>query len=363
MPRPGDTRVGARSAGSPGVALPRCARPRGRATVVGSRRALPARRDGAEEHIGLVEQGNVGFAPSVFFLIRPQQRVELIRCEEVAPSVRETSGRREETAHEHFGSEQRPDGVHRLRERVSVDHVEELRRVSHSFRTDAADPMVALEPVAIRGVQRPHKKALHERTAAVVRGRPSPCCRHDGGEVVVVDDETEAPRPQLDACPRCPLVSADCSGEDVDHAEVALDRGRGGRVDLRHVDGGTEIRRGREHDPVFAERGDDVLDVAQERRRRPDEEHGAGKVRPLGIEQVRGAVERDCCLACTGRPLDDRHARAGATNHDILLGLDRCDDVLHAAGPRRVERGHERTLADEVEPSLARGRDVEDFVL
>ena len=179
----------------------------------------------------------------------------------------------------------------------------------------------------------------------------------------MVDDESEAPRPQLDARARCPLVSADRPGEDVDHAEVALDRGRGKRVDLRHGDGGTEIRRRREHDPVLTERGDDVLDVPQERRRRTDEEHGAGQVRPLGIEQVRGAVERDCGLACAGRPLDDRHARAGATDHDILLGLDRCDDVLHAAGPWRVERGHERALADEVEPSLARGGDVEDFVL
>ena len=74
-------------------------------------------------------------------------------------------------------------------------------------------------------------------------------------------------------------------------------------------------------------------------------------------------MECDCCLACAGRPLDNRHARAGATDHDILLGLDRCDDVLHAAGPWHVERGHERTFADEVKPSLARGGDVEDFVL
>ena len=74
-------------------------------------------------------------------------------------------------------------------------------------------------------------------------------------------------------------------------------------------------------------------------------------------------MERDGGLAGTGRPLDDRHAGAGATDHDVLLGLDRCHDVLHAAGPRRVERGHERTLADEVEPSLARGADVEDLVV
>ena len=114
-----------------------------------------------------------------------------------------------------------------------------------------------------------------------------------------------------------------------------------------------EIRRRREHDPVLTERRDDVLDVPQERRRRPDEEHRAGQVGPLGIEQVRGPVERHCCLAGTGRPLDDRHAGAGATDHDVLLGLDRRHDVLHATGPRRVERGHERALAHEVEPGLA----------
>ena len=65
----------------------------------------------------------------------------------------------------------------------------------------------------------------------------------------------------------------------------------------------------------------------------------------------------------TGRPLDDRHAGARATDHDVLLGLDRRHHVLHATGPRGVERGHERALAHEVEPGLARGRHVEDLVL
>ena len=185
----------------------------------------------------------------------------------------------------------------------------------------------------------------------------------DGGEVVVLDDETEPTRPQLDARARRPLVGPDRPGEDVDHAEVALDRGRRGRVDLRHRDGGAEIRRRRQHDPVLAERRDDVLDVAQERRRRPDEEDRAGQAGPLGVEQVRGAVERHGRLAGARRPLDDRHAGAGATDHDVLLGLDRGHHVLHATGPRRVERGHERALADEVQPGLARGDDVEDFVV
>ncbi len=139
--------------------------------------------------------------------------------------------------------------------------------------------------------------------------------------------------------------------------------GGGGWVDLRHVDRGTEIGGCCQHDPVLTKGGDDVLDVSQERRRRTDEEHRAGQVRPLGVQEVRGAVERHCCLACARRPLHDRHAGAGATDHDILLGLDRCDDVVHATGPRRIERSHECALAHEVEPGLARGGDVEDFVL
>ena len=61
--------------------------------------------------------------------------------------------------------------------------------------------------------------------------------------------------------------------------------------------------------------------------------------------------------------MDDRHAGAAVTDHDVLLGLDGRHHVLHATGPRGVERGHERTLADEVEPRLARGADVEDLVL
>ena len=222
---------------------------------------------------------------------------------------------------------------------------------------------VALEAVPVRGFQRPQEKALHQRPAGVVRRRPSPGRRDDGGEVVVVDHEAEPTGPQLDARPRRPLVGPDRPGEDVDHAEIALDRGRRRRVDLRHRDGGAEIRRRRQHDPVLTERRDDVLDVAQERRRRPDEEDRAGQAGPLGVEQVRGPVERHRRLAGAGRPLDDRHAGAGATDHDVLLGLDRRHHVLHATGPRRVERGHERTLADEVEPGLARGADVEDLVV
>ena len=74
-------------------------------------------------------------------------------------------------------------------------------------------------------------------------------------------------------------------------------------------------------------------------------------------------MERHCCLAGAGRSLHDRHTGAGATYHDVLLGLDRRYDVVHATAPRHVERGHERTLAHELQPGVAGGGDVEDFVV
>ena len=70
----------------------------------------------------------------------------------------------------------------------------------------------------------------------------------------MLDHEAEPTRPQLDARPRRPLVGPDRPGEDVDHAEIALDRGHRRRVDLRHRDGGAEIGRRRQHDPVLTER-------------------------------------------------------------------------------------------------------------
>ena len=75
------------------------------ATWSSGRRRPPARRgrrrDGPEQEVGLVEEGDVGLAPSVAALIRGVQRVELVGREDVAAGVREAPGRREQAAHEH----------------------------------------------------------------------------------------------------------------------------------------------------------------------------------------------------------------------------------------------------------------------
>ena len=90
---------------------------------------------------------------------------------------------------------------------------------------------VALEAAPVRGSPAPAGEGAPPAADPRCACRPSPRRRDDGREVVVLDDEAEPTRPQLDARPRCPLVGPDRPGEDVDHAEVALDRGRRGRVD------------------------------------------------------------------------------------------------------------------------------------
>ena len=106
-------------------------------------------------------------SPSV---ARGVQRVQLVGREDVAPGVRQAPGRREQTAQEARRGVSTGQMVSRAcGQRATVDHVEERRRVPDPFRADAADPVVALEAVPVRGFQRPEEEALHQRPAGVVR--------------------------------------------------------------------------------------------------------------------------------------------------------------------------------------------------
>ena len=83
----------------------------------------------------------------------------------------------------------------------------------------------------------------------------------------------------------------------------------------------------------------------------------------MGVEQVRGAVQRDRGLAGAGAALHDEHAAGVGADDLVLLGLDGLDDVAHPAGPRGGHRGEQRGLADE---PLLLGADrvpVEDLVV
>ncbi len=50
-------------------------------------------------------------------------------------------------------------------------------------------------------------------------------------------------------------------------------------------------------------------------------------------------MQRDGGLARAGAPLDEEHAREGASNDLVLLALDRRDDVAHPARSSLTQRG------------------------
>ncbi len=59
---------------------------------------------------------------------------------------------------------------------------------------------------------------------------------------------------------------------------------------------------------------------------------------PLGVEQVRDAVQRHHGLPGARANLDHQHPRVIEPDDLVLLGLDRRHDVAHTVTARRVDR-------------------------
>ena len=98
--------------------------------------------------------------------------------------------------------------------------------------------------------------------------------------------------------------------------------------------------------PGLAERRQDLLDVAQEQRVRPDHEHALALQREaVRVEQVGGAVQRHCRLPRAGPALDDEDTGQRRADDLVLLALDGADDVAHLAGPRLAQGGQQRARA------------------
>ncbi len=83
----------------------------------------------------------------------------------------------------------------------------------------------------------------------------------------------------------------------------------------------------------------------------------------MRVEKVRGAVQRDRGLAGAGPARDDEHAVRVGSDRFVLLGLDRRDDVAHAAGAVPLERGEQRALARDREALRLGGGVVEHLVV
>ena len=88
----------------------------------------------------------------------------------------------------------------------------------------------------------------------------------------------------------------------------------------------------------LAQRGQHVGDVAEERTVRTEhEDAGSGELGAIGVQQVRRPVQSDRCLAGAGGALDRQRLVERGANQDVLVGLDRGDDVAHRAGARPLD--------------------------
>ena len=160
------------------------------------------------------------------------------------------------------------------------------------------------------------------------------------------------------------LAVAQCVLDHLDHAHVALDLRDLGRVVGAHRVLRLQAGGGRELHVLLAERRQHLVDVAQEDRVRPDEQHPAvPEALPVRVEQVRGTVQRDGRLAGAGTTGDDEHTRDRRADRLVLLGLDGRDDVAHPSRARTLERGEQRALADDRQVRLVGCVAVEDLVV
>ena len=86
-----------------------------------------------------------------------------------------------------------------------------------------------------------------------------------------------------------------------------------------------------------------MRDVVEERPVRPDDEHPLATEPAAVLEhEVRSPVQSDCGLARARSALDDEHLVHRRTDHDVLLGLDRGDDLAHRAGAGSADLGEHR---------------------
>ena len=207
-----------------------------------------------------------------------------------------------------------------------------------------------VEPAAVLVGQHAQHLRLDEAPPRVVRSGTAPGRGHDllrrrGAQPQHAGSEGDG-----DVTAQGPLPGAHGAGQDLDHARVALERGHRGVVHAAHAHLGDEARHGREAHAGLAERGQHLLDVAQEQRVRPDDEDALALEREaVRVEQVGGAVQRHRGLARPGAALHHEDAGQGRADDLVLLPLDRRHDVAHVPGPRLAQGREERARAAEDE--------------
>ena len=192
------------------------------------------------------------------------------------------------------------------------------------------------------GVEVPPQELFRDAAPGVVGAGPATGPVDDLGRCGRRDGEHDGAEWHFHRAAQWPLARHHGPGQESGHAGVALQGGRRPIVDPCRDRRSVEPADGRHLDAGLAERGQDVLDVAEEQRVGTDDQHPlAFQRKAVGVEQVGGAVQGDRRLAGAWSALHDEHAAQRAADDLVLLPLDGRHDVAHAPGAGPLEGGEE----------------------
>ena len=131
-------------------------------------------------------------------------------------------------------------------------------------------------------------------------------------------------------------------------AQRALDRRHLGGVRAQRGHPVDDVAEGAQRHRLLAEAGQHSFDVRGVRGRRADDEDPAVlEAATLGVEQVRGPVQRDDGLARARTAGDLGDAAGGGADRLVLVALDGRDDVAHLPAAAAGERRHQGAVPDD----------------
>ncbi len=365
---------------------------------------------GTEQRIGFVDERDVGVGPMRVGDVagpRTVQQVLFLGREEWRARTRGTTARRrtheraetEKVVHQLGARQHRPHaferldhffaapesrrelGVEALGQRVAARDGAPDQRVDSCALLDVEHVVAELWRVALTGREpsalvRTRRRELvcreedvdrspNDVTAAlVVRALLALRAPHHSRAVLAAEADAQPVEHERDVVLQHALAVADCPRDHASHARRTLDRSHVVRFHTQVAELGLQPRDGAELHVLLAERREHLLDVTEEHRARTDEQHAARReVTAVRVEQVRGTVQRDGGLAGARSAAHDEHAGQVGADRLVLLGLDRGDDVAHAAGAMAIERGEQRALAGDGEARGLRRLGVEHLVV
>ena len=137
----------------------------------------------------------------------------------------------------------------------------------------------------------------------------------------------------------------------VDHPGRRL-QCRHGVIGLGHrgVAPGDQIaQRARLH-AFFTEARQDIGDVREVLLVWSDDQQASTREPRIGVEQVGGTMQRHHGLSRAGSAVDDKRACRVGADDDVLVGLDRRQQITHAWRPTRGKACEQRRIAVEPHP-------------